>query len=235
VRRLLVTVSTAVVLSAAAGSARAGVPGFVVLQPSLNATIARQIDADRHALAQAQQRQRALGMQLREARAKLAARTDPFEYLDTAGKLQTVASAAAARVTVLNATLRRLRAALQPVQLPAALNTASTDAVGWDAVAVAEHYLGVRYLWGGSKPQSGFDCSGFVKFVYAQLGLTLAHYAATQYVTTPHIDPTELEAGDLVFFEPRADGPRPRWHLHRRGPAHRGATHGRRREGRAAG
>jgi len=207
VRRLLVTVSVAVVLSASAGSARAGAPGFVVVQPSLNATIARQVDADRHALAQAQQRQRALGVQLRDARAKLAAATDPFEYLDTAGKLQTAAAAATARVTVLNATLRRLRAALQPVRLPAAPNTASTDAVGWDAVAVAEHYLGVRYLWGGNNPQSGFDCSGFVKFVYAQLGLTLTHYAATQYVTTPHIDPSQLEAGDLVFFEPRADGP----------------------------
>jgi len=207
VRRLLVTVSTAAVLSASAGSARAGAPGFVVLQPSLTATIARQINADRHALGQAQQRQRALGMRLRAARSKLAAKTDPFEYLDTAGKLQTAAASAAARVTALNAALRRLRSALQPVRLPAALNTASTDALGWDAVAVAEHYLGVRYLWGGNNPQSGFDCSGFVKFVYAQLGLTLAHYAATQYVTTPHIDPSELQAGDLVFFEPRADGP----------------------------
>ena len=206
-RRLLVTVSTIAVLSASAGSARAGAPGFVVLQPSLNATIARQIDADRHALAQAQQSRRTLGKQLRVARSKLAAATDPFEYDGTVGKLQVAAASAAARVTVLNATLRRLRAALQPVRLPAALNTASTDAVGWDAVAVAEHYLGVRYLWGGNNPQAGFDCSGFVKFVYAQLGLTLAHYAATQYVTTPHIDPSELQAGDLVFFEPRADGP----------------------------
>ena len=48
---------------------------------------------------------------------------------------------------------------------------------------------------------------GFVKFVYAQLGLTLPHYAATQFARTPHIDPMELQAGDLVFFEPRADGP----------------------------
>ncbi len=206
-RRLLVIVSTAAVLSASAGSARAGAPGFVVLQPSLDATIARQIDADRHALAQAQQRQRALGMRLRDARAKLATATDPFSDEDGVGRLQVAAGSAAARVIGLNAAIRRLRAALQPVRLPAALNTASTDAVGWDAVAVAEHYLGVRYLWGGNSPQSGFDCSGFVKFVYAQLGLTLAHYAATQYVTTPRIDPSELVAGDLVFFEPRADGP----------------------------
>ena len=136
-----------------------------------------------------------------------AAAVDPFAYDDAVGKVQTAASATAARIATLNAAMRRLRAALQPVRLPTPLATASTDALGWDAVAVAEHYLGVRYRWGGSTPQSGFDCSGFVKFVYAQLGLTLAHYAATEYHTTPHINPTELEAGDLIFFEPRPDGP----------------------------
>ncbi|HEY4412460.1 MAG TPA: C40 family peptidase [Gaiellaceae bacterium] len=206
-RRLLVIVSTVAVLAVSGGSARAGAPAFAVVQPSLQATIARQIDSDRHGLAQAQQRERALGLRLRAARAKLAATTYPFSYEDVVGRLQVGVASAAARIAGLNATIRRLQAALQPVHLPAALNTATTDSVGWDAVAVAEHYLGVRYLWGGSNPQSGFDCSGFVRFVYAQLGLTLAHYAATQYVTTPHIDPSELQAGDLVFFEPRADGP----------------------------
>lgn len=206
-RRLLVTLATATVLSVSAGAARAGAPGFIVVEPSLQTTIARQIDADRHALAQAQQRQHALAIQARAAQSKLAAATDPFPYEDAAGKLQTAAAAAAAHVTALNAAIRRLQSALEPIRLPVPLDTASTDAVGWDAVAVAEHYLGVRYLWGGSDPQAGFDCSGFVKFVYAQLGLTLKHYAATQYVTTPHIDPSELQAGDLVFFEPRADGP----------------------------
>lgn len=206
-RRLLVTLSAAAVLSASAGSATAGTGAYIVLQPSLKATISRQIDADRHALAQAHRRQRALGTRLRTARSKLAAASDPFAYDDAVGKSQAAAASVAARIAGLNAAIRRLRAALQPVRLPTPLNTASTNAVGWDAVAVAEHYLGVRYLWGGGNPQSGFDCSGFVKFVYAQLGLSLAHYAATQYVTTPHIDPSELQAGDLVFFEPRADGP----------------------------
>jgi cell wall-associated NlpC family hydrolase len=207
VRRFLVILSTVAVLAASAGFAQAGTPAFVVVQPSLTATITRQIDADRRGLARAEQSRRALGMRLRAARSKLAAATDPFAYDDHVGTLQTAAAAAAARIAGLNAAIRRLRAALQPVRLPAPLNTASTDAVGWDAVSVAEHYLGVRYLWGGGNPDSGFDCSGFVKFVYGQLGLTLAHYAATQYVTTPHIAPSELVAGDLVFFEPRADGP----------------------------
>jgi cell wall-associated NlpC family hydrolase len=207
VRRFLVSVLLAAVISTAAGSAWAGTPSFAVVQPSLNATIVHQIDADRRALANTQRQQRSLGAQLHAEKSKLAAATDPFAYDDAVGKLQAAAASAGARVASLNAAIRRLHAALQPVKLPTPLNTASNDAVGWDAVAVAEHYLGVRYLWGGSNPQSGFDCSGFVKFVYAQLGLTLAHYAATQFVTTPHIDESQLEAGDLVFFEPHADGP----------------------------
>lgn len=206
-RRVLVTLSTAAVLCTLAGSARAGAPTFIVSRPTLKETIARQIATDQHALAQAQHRERALETRLTAERSKLAAAVDPFAYDDAVGKVQTAASATAARIAALNAAMRRLRAALQPVRLPTPLATASTDALGWDAVAVAEHYLGVRYRWGGSTPESGFDCSGFVKFVYAQLGLTLAHYAATEYHTTPHINPTELEAGDLIFFEPRPDGP----------------------------
>ncbi|MBV8479418.1 MAG: C40 family peptidase [Actinobacteria bacterium] len=205
-RRVLVILGLAAVLCASAGSALAVGP-TTAAQPSLDAAIARQMDADRHALGQDQRRQRALEARLRAARAKLVGATDPFQYDDTVGALQVDVTAAATRVAGLAAAIRRLHAALQPVQLPTTTNTSTSDPLGWDAVAVAEHYLGVRYLWGGSTPQSGFDCSGFVEFVYAQLGLPLAHYAATQFVTTPRIAPSRLEAGDLVFFEPHADGP----------------------------
>jgi peptidoglycan DL-endopeptidase CwlO len=207
VRRAIPVLVTAVVLCAPAASARAGARDYIVEHPSLEATITRQIDADRRSLAQAQAAQRTLRSRLRAAQSKLASAADPFEYEDAVGRLQSATTSAAARIAALDTAIGRLRAALQPVQLPTPLATATSDAIGWDAVAVAEHYLGVRYLWGGSNPQSGFDCSGFVKFVYAQLGLTLAHYAATQFATTPHIDASLLEAGDLVFFEPHADGP----------------------------
>jgi cell wall-associated NlpC family hydrolase len=46
-----------------------------------------------------------------------------------------------------------------------------------------------------------------VQFVYAQLGIALPHYAAWQFAAFPKLDPSQLEPGDLVFFEPRADGP----------------------------
>jgi cell wall-associated NlpC family hydrolase len=75
------------------------------------------------------------------------------------------------------------------------------------AVAIAERYVGVPYVWGGNQPSSGFDCSGLTQFVYAQLGVWLPHYAAAQFLAYPRLDPSQLAPGDLVFFEPKADGP----------------------------
>jgi cell wall-associated NlpC family hydrolase len=79
--------------------------------------------------------------------------------------------------------------------------------VGNAAVALAEHYLGVPYRWGGNTPGGGFDCSGLTQFVYGQLGIWLPHYAAAQFLAYPRLDPSQLAPGDLVFFEPKADGP----------------------------
>jgi cell wall-associated NlpC family hydrolase len=78
---------------------------------------------------------------------------------------------------------------------------------GGAALAIAEHYLGVPYRWGGSLPASGFDCSGLTMFVYDQLGVRLPHYAASQFAMFPKLDPSEVRPGDLVFFEPKFDGP----------------------------
>jgi len=78
---------------------------------------------------------------------------------------------------------------------------------GASAVAIAQHYLGVPYRWGGAVPASGFDCSGLTRFVYAQLGINLPHYAASQFAAFAKLDPADLQPGDLVFFEPTFDGP----------------------------
>jgi cell wall-associated NlpC family hydrolase len=78
---------------------------------------------------------------------------------------------------------------------------------GASAVAIALHYLGVPYRWGGAIPASGFDCSGLTRFVYAQLGINLPHYAAYQFADFAKLDPSVLQPGDLVFFEPKFDGP----------------------------
>ena len=55
------------------------------------------------------------------------------------------------------------------------------------------------YVWGGASP-SGFDCSGFVMYVYAQVGVSLPHNAAMQYGYGSAVSRSELQPGDLVFF-----------------------------------
>jgi cell wall-associated NlpC family hydrolase len=74
-----------------------------------------------------------------------------------------------------------------------------SSTLGGQAVAIAEQYLGVPYVWGGASPD-GFDCSGLVMYVYAQLGVSLPHNAYEQYLALPHVPTSDLEPGDLVFF-----------------------------------
>ena len=74
-----------------------------------------------------------------------------------------------------------------------------TSTLGGQAVAIAEQYLGVPYVWGGASP-SGFDCSGLVMYVYGQLGVSLPHNAAAQYSMGTPVPSNALEPGDLVFF-----------------------------------
>jgi peptidoglycan DL-endopeptidase CwlO len=60
-------------------------------------------------------------------------------------------------------------------------------------------YLGTPYVWGGASP-SGFDCSGFVMYVYAQVGVSLPHSSYGQYGAGSPVSRDQLQAGDLVFF-----------------------------------
>jgi len=67
-------------------------------------------------------------------------------------------------------------------------------------VGIAMQYLGIPYVWGGSSP-SGFDCSGFVMYVYAQIGVSLPHNAAMQFGYGVTVSRDQLQPGDLVFFD----------------------------------
>jgi cell wall-associated NlpC family hydrolase len=85
-------------------------------------------------------------------------------------------------------------------ELPA---TTSAAAV----ISTADGFLGTRYSYGGSSPQTGFDCSGFVQYVYRQNGLTLPR-TSRQQATAGQSLPTKLEnlrAGDLLFFSQKGD------------------------------
>jgi peptidoglycan DL-endopeptidase CwlO len=70
---------------------------------------------------------------------------------------------------------------------------------GAKAVQIAMKYIGVPYVWAGMSP-SGFDCSGLVLYVYAQLGVHLPHSSALQYRCGTPVSKGQLQPGDLVFF-----------------------------------
>jgi cell wall-associated NlpC family hydrolase len=71
---------------------------------------------------------------------------------------------------------------------------------GVRVVDYARHFLGVRYSWGGSSPTTGFDCSGFVRFVYGHFGIPLPHSSFGDVVRGQRVPRRWLRPGDLVFF-----------------------------------
>jgi len=80
------------------------------------------------------------------------------------------------------------------------------SAKGEAAVQLALQFQGVPYVWGGATP-SGFDCSGLLMYVYAQLGIPLTHYSGAQFHEGAPVASDRLLPGDIVFFHPSSRGP----------------------------
>ncbi len=84
--------------------------------------------------------------------------------------------------------------------------TQDIDEASWperarEVLANALSLTGIRYKYGGNSPESGFDCSGFVRYVYQQsANLTLPHGARAISQLGKTIPKNELQPGDLVFF-----------------------------------
>ncbi len=90
------------------------------------------------------------------------------------------------------------------VQSPGTPDTFGTtvvppSAVGSQVVSIAMRYLGDPYVWGTAGPNT-FDCSGLVMYVFAQVGISLPHYAASQWNYGVYVSKDQLQPGDLVFF-----------------------------------
>jgi cell wall-associated NlpC family hydrolase len=98
-----------------------------------------------------------------------------------------------------------------PASAPESLPTPTVDEPTYTApppdgskasqvVAIAMQYLGIPYQWGGASPSTGFDCSGLTTYVFAQVGISLPHHAASQYQLGTPVSRDQLQPGDLVFF-----------------------------------
>jgi cell wall-associated NlpC family hydrolase len=83
---------------------------------------------------------------------------------------------------------------------PSDLATPPAPTLGQAAIDMARRYLGVPYVFGGTNPSVGLDCSGLVQLVFRQLGLALPRTAQQQYDATSRLTRGQLQPGDLVFF-----------------------------------
>ncbi|HVS84071.1 MAG TPA: C40 family peptidase, partial [Gaiellaceae bacterium] len=96
------------------------------------------------------------------------------------------------------------QAAVSPAPQPGLVSSpaavANTGGGHAEAAQIALRYLGIPYVWGGAST-SGFDCSGLVMYVYAQLGISLPHYTVSQWDATIPVAYSDMQPGDLVFFD----------------------------------
>lgn len=76
----------------------------------------------------------------------------------------------------------------------------SNSQKGADVVACARKYIGCKYVYGGTSPSTGFDCSGFTQYVYKQFGVTLNRTAEAQASNGTAVSKSQLQPGDLVIF-----------------------------------
>jgi cell wall-associated NlpC family hydrolase len=84
---------------------------------------------------------------------------------------------------------------VSPIPPPPAPN-ANVAAV----LQAAYSMIGTPYQYGGSSPETGFDCSGFTMWAWSHAGVYLPHSSAAQYASLPQVAQSDLQPGDLVFF-----------------------------------
>ena len=87
-------------------------------------------------------------------------------------------------------------------------NSTSTSTVtAQDIINYAMQFEGYPYVWGGDSPSTGFDCSGFVQYVYAHFGIDLPRTTFEQVNCGTPVSLSDVKPGDLVFEMPSPEGP----------------------------
>lgn len=80
------------------------------------------------------------------------------------------------------------------------VNRGNVSISGSALAGLALQYQGYAYVWGGDSPSTGFDCSGFVQWLYGQFGVSLPHSSYAQWNDGTHVSYDQLQPGDIIFF-----------------------------------
>ena len=75
-----------------------------------------------------------------------------------------------------------------------------TTVKGNDIVSFAKQYLGYSYVLGGTTPSGGFDCSGFVYYIFGQMGKSISRSLSSQATAGVEVSKANLQIGDIVIF-----------------------------------
>lgn len=93
-----------------------------------------------------------------------------------------------------------LDALVQGQQIYTTAAPQSKSEIAAQFLETAAYYLGIPYVWAGDRPATGFDCSGYTAYVYAQHGVYLPHYSGYQAEMGSPVEPEDIRPGDLLAF-----------------------------------